>query len=447
MVGESRKNHFPMTYEEKFFFDNSRRTRPLLQFGLAVKGQFSKELVEKSIKKIIETQPIIRTRFRNENGEVIRETLSPEEFPVCFLDLSGKDEKEVLSTFVGQMNQDLFPIHLLGSLIKISTFHFTKESCFILITTDHIVFDWWSYEIFLREFISFYEILKKGGDTEGLAIDFDLEKYIEKQRLMVDNHYENSFLYWEKMLSEPPQLLEVPTDRPRSNETLFEMQSVSLSIDKDIYSKIRLRCKKSRVTLYVVLLAAINVMYSLMTKQREIAIVCPVANRPGKELERLLGCFINLIIIKNHVDTQETFEDFLTKVRDVAFEAYDHQQIPAQLLGRNLERKGKFISSSLFQIILDLNTQYYSVKTEDFEITQCLHEQVFLTENKAGPSFDFTWSLYDYETHLDGKLLYNGALFNEGSAKKFASYYVNLLRVLLDNAEKPISELGKLVDF
>jgi len=447
MAGDSGKYHFPMTYEEKFFFDNTRRTRPLLQFGITIKGHFSRDLVEQSLKLIVETQPIIRTRFSRVNGEVVRETFHPDEFPLRFFDLTEKDEKGALSAFVGQMNLDIFPIHLYDSLIKISAFYFAKDHCFLLITTDHIVFDWWSYEIFLREFVTFYETLKNEQPTAHLSIDFDLDKYIEKQRFMIENHYESSFLFWEKTLSEPPELLKVPTDHPRGDDTLFEMQWVPLFINEEIYAKIRRCCKANRVTLYVVLLTVINVMYALISKQRDIAIVCPVANRPGKELERLLGCFIGLIIIKNQVDTQESFGEFLKRVRDVAFETYEHQQIPTQLLGRNLERQGKSMSSSLFQVILDFNTQFYTLKTEDFEISQSLHEQVFLTENQAGPSFDFTWSLYDYETYLDGRLHYNGALFSEKSGKRFANYYVALMDLLLDNPDKPISELAELVHF
>jgi hypothetical protein len=138
--------------------------------------------------------------------------------------------------------------------------------------------------------------------------------------------------YWKRQLADAPPLLELPTDRPRPAIQTFQGKTERFQLDSKLTQQLKALSQQSGCTLFMTLLAAFGVVLSRYSGQTDIVIGSAIANRNRREIEGLIGFFVNTLALRLDLSEKPSFAAFLKQVQTVTQDAYEHQDLPFEML-------------------------------------------------------------------------------------------------------------------
>ena len=187
------------------------------------------------------------------------------------------------------------------------------------------------------------------------------------------------------------------------------------------------------------MLAAFKVLLYRYTGERDVVVGTPIANRNRREIEGLIGFFINTLVLRTGMAGEEGFGEVLARVKEVSLGAYAHQDVPFEKLVEELQPERDTSRTPLFQVMFVLqNTPMPSMKMGELKLSP------FLVEGTTS-KFDLTLSVMeDTGDSLTAWLEYNTDLFDEHSMERMATHYETLLRSIVANPDERISQLSIL---
>jgi amino acid adenylation domain-containing protein len=186
------------------------------------------------------------------------------------------------------------------------------------------------------------------------------------------------------------------------------------------------------------LLAGWQILLSRYTKQTDIAVGSPIANRNRSEIEHLIGFFTNTLVLRTDLSANPSFREVLQRVRETALGAYSHQDIPFEKLVEVLQPKRDITRSPLFQVLFAFHDVPILPELPDLELT-------LLDADSGTAKFDLSLLLrLDAEKGLVGILEYNRALFAEETIARMRNHFQILLQQLVTNPEQSITNLSFL---
>ncbi|MCP4662996.1 MAG: AMP-binding protein, partial [bacterium] len=246
--------------------------------------------------------------------------------------------------------------------------------------------------------------------------------------------------YWRAQLADLP-VLELPCDRPRPAMQSFRGAMERFLLPDKLHRRLLELSEERGVTLFMTLLAAFQAVLGRLTGQRNFAVGTPVANRNRAETEGLIGFFVNTLVLRADLSgapaaPEPTFAQLLTRVRDVALDAYAHQDLPFEKLVEELEPKRNLGQNPLFQVLFAL----YYAPAAIRELGPGLRVEL---EGVAGDQakFDLTLSLTVAEERLTNGLEYNTDLFDLTTIRRLAGHLEILLAGAVADPERRLSEL------
>ena len=186
------------------------------------------------------------------------------------------------------------------------------------------------------------------------------------------------------------------------------------------------------------LLAAFKTLLYRYTEQEDICVGTTIANRHSRDLESLIGYFLNTLVMRTDLSGNPSFRELLGRVRNVAWEAFNHQDLPFELLVSQLQPKRDLAYTPLFQVMFVLE----NAPTEKIKIPELTFS--FLEMPTAIAKFDLTLSIREVEQELLGKFEYNTDLFDAATINRMASHFENLLFAIATNQEQCLRKLPLL---
>ncbi|MBD2794516.1 condensation domain-containing protein, partial [Xenorhabdus szentirmaii] len=127
-----------------------------------------------------------------------------------------------------------------------------------------------------------------------------------------------------------------PLDNPRPEKQGFEGRVYPQQISQHLTQKIRELCTKHKVTLFMFLETAFAVLLSHYSDEKDIVVGMPIAGRRHRDIEPLIGFFVNSLVIRTDLSGQLTFSELLKQNRRTILDAYDHQDLPFEKLVETL---------------------------------------------------------------------------------------------------------------
>ncbi|MEO1183788.1 MAG: amino acid adenylation domain-containing protein, partial [Cyanobacteria bacterium J06636_27] len=224
-------------------------------------------------------------------------------------------------------------------------------------------------------------------------------------------------------------------DFPRSRVQSFRGDTVSFKLSSELSNKLKTIAKAQNATLFMTLLAAFKVLLYRYTGQADIVVGSPIANRNRAELEGLIGFFVNTLVLRTELNNNPTFVQVLQRVRQVTWDAYDHQDLPFEKLVEELHPERDLSYNPLFQIKFRLENP----PAEKIEIPGLTLSSL----GQVNPSAKLDLSLDMYETSdgLVGGFEYNKGLFTETTIKRMVGHFCTLLEGI---ANQPTQRIGEL---
>ncbi|WP_414574316.1 condensation domain-containing protein, partial [Nostoc sp. CCY 9925] len=242
-----------------------------------------------------------------------------------------------------------------GPLLRATLLRLDEKENVLLLTMHHIVSDGWSTGVLVREIAVLYEAFSAGklSPLPELPIQYTDFAYWQRQWLQGEV-LETQLAYWKQQLAGAPQVLELPTDYNRPAVQTFQGASEPLVLPKALSEGLKTLSQQEGVTLFMTLLAAFKVLLHRYTKQDDIMVGTPIANRNRTETEGLIGFFVNTLVIRTELSDNPSFQKFLTQVREVALGAYAHQDLPFEKLVEELQPERNLSHTPLFQVMFVL---------------------------------------------------------------------------------------------
>lgn len=157
--------------------------------------------------------------------------------------------------------------------------------------------------------------------------------------------------WWKQTLASVPPLLEMPWERPRPEVASFEGVAVPLTVDRDTAAGLRQLASIEHTTLFSVVLAVVQVFLSRYSKQEDIVVGTPYANRSHDELQQLAGCLINTVVLRTDVSGDPTFQQLLQRAAQTAMAAFDHAETPFAKVVEALQLDRSAAFNPIYQVI------------------------------------------------------------------------------------------------
>jgi amino acid adenylation domain-containing protein len=418
-------------------FEPSRGAYNVMRF-MEVRGRLDVEAMEQALGEIVRRHEVLRTTFSMEQGaamEVVREELR---LPVRIVDLSAvpKAQQETEARRLAGMEARR-PFDLVqGPLIRATLVWRSELLQVLLLTMHHIVSDAWSMGIFIREFRTLYKKYSKGVTSPLTELPVQYDDFAVWQREWMSTEALSGQLeYWREQLAELP-VMELPTDRPRPPVQTFRGGLHRFEVGREQTEGLRALGRSEGTTLTMTLLAVFKALLHRYTGQEDIVIGSPIANRNQREIEDLIGFFLNTLVLRTDLSGDPSFRKLLGRVRETALGAYDHQDLPFEKLVEELQPERDLSRNPLFQVMFVFQTAPDEVLS-----LPGLELETFEGEGPGIAKFDLTLFVTERSDGLAGTLEYNRDLFDRSTIERLAGHLEILLAGTIGNPDDHISSL------
>jgi amino acid adenylation domain-containing protein len=405
-------------------------------------GKLDITALRQSLDSLIQRHEVLRTTFSIRDGESMQIVHPALAISILITDLRGGDtsqQGEIVERHLQDHASEPFDLDH-GPLFRVGVIQISKDEYVLHLCMHHIISDGWSMGVLFKELTALYSAYRaaKPSPLSDLPIQY-ADYAIWQLNWLVGEQLERQLSYWKKQLENLPTL-QLPTNRPRPKLQTFCGKSQSIELSAQLSQAIKSLSQREGVTLFMTLLAAFQTLLSRYCGQDDIAIGTPIAGRTRQEIEGLIGFFVNTLVLRADLSNNPSFRQLLARVRQVALDAYDHQEIPFEKLVEELNPDRSLTTSPLFQVMFILqNAGESSLHFEG------LHSTPIRTHSDVA-KFDLTLTMSERHGSLRASLNYNTDLFDAATIERMLGHFQTLLEGIVSNPDRRISDLPLLTE-
>ncbi|WP_066501702.1 non-ribosomal peptide synthetase [Abyssisolibacter fermentans] len=423
------KENYPLSSGQKRMYvldqlekDNISYNMPTI---LELEGKVDKKRFEKTLEKLINRHESLRTSFQIIDGELVQKIHEKVDFKIEYLEVEEKEIDLLIENFVQPFDLSNAPLFRV-KLVKLS-----ENEYVLMIDTHHIISDGITVKILIEEFTKLY----KGDELPKLRIQY--KDYSVWQKAMLSTkELKKQEEYWLGVFKDEIHLLDIPVDYARTSTKNLVGTSMKFKINKQLSDELQNLANENKATLYMVLLAAYNVLLYRYTNQETIIVGSPIAGRAHPDLEGIVGMFVNTLAMKNYVYGSKAFKDFLKEVKENALKAYDNQDYQFENLVEKLNVKRNGSRNPIFQTMFSLQkiADIVDIEIDEFIIRS------YPFKFKAS-RLDITFYASNVNDGIDLVIVYNTKLFKQETIEKLSKYYIKILVEIVKNPTVLISDI------
>jgi amino acid adenylation domain-containing protein len=407
-----------------------------------LEGPLHRIALEQSLQEIVQRHEILRSCFPTVNGTpVVQLSDASYQLPVVKLSVSSPEQQEFeVQRLLKEEAEYIFNLAT-GPLFRTTLLQLSVELHVLLINMHHIISDAWSIEILMHELKTLYEAFSQGHSSplSPLGIQYTDFAYWQRQWLNGER-LEKQLAYWKQQLAGASPLLELPTDHPRPSIQSFRGANCNFQLSRELTQALKSLSQQMGTTLFMTLLASFATLLSRYSGQSEVVIGSPIANRTHGQIESLIGFFVNTLALRMDLEGNLGFDQLLHRVKQVALEAYAHQDIPFEYLVEELKPTRTLTHAPLFQVMFVLQNAPVTI-LELPEITL-----TFMVPETVVAKFDLTISMEEVDQELKGELEYNTDLFERATIERMVGHFQTLLAGIVSNPFELIHKLPLLTE-
>jgi len=337
-IERSHRNTGPLSFAQQrmWLMDQVTPVRWMNNIPSAVRipGSLDVTSVERAINEVVRRHEALRTVFRLEHDEPVQIVMPEVRVALELVDLRAFPGDGRLAEAMRLADERAhLPFDLTeGPLLRASLLRLAADDHLFVLTVHHIAADGWSMGVFATELTTLYRSFAAGHPSPlpELPIQY-LDYALWQQQRTNSVAFEGQLAYWKhKLASLPP--LDLPTDRPRPGTRTNRGAHCHLLIPARIIDALSTLCRSEDATLFMGLLSIFYVVLHRHTGQDDIAVGSYVAGRNRVEVEPLIGFFLNTLVLRLDMSGKPSFRETLRRVRQMALEAYEHQDVPFEQL-------------------------------------------------------------------------------------------------------------------
>jgi amino acid adenylation domain-containing protein len=393
--------------------------------------------LQSALTQVVERHDVLRTSFIWYQSNLLQLVHAPQPFDLKILVLdhhhTQSDIDDVLRSEIS-IPFDLSKPPLLRALL----IHLQSNDYLLLLTVHHIASDGWSSSLLLQELSMLYKavICNKPSNLSRLPIKYADFAAWQRERLS-GNRLHQLFSYWEQQLQGVPNL-DLPSDHLRLDSPSYQGAYHSFCLDSSLTFTLQTLCQQCGATLQMGLLALVAILLQRYSSQDQFAIGVPTWGRNHPDLESLIGCFINTLVIRVDFTGRPAFSSLLQQVRATSLAAYDHQELPFEQLVKLLQLERNLSCNPLVQVMVQL----LEVADIPLELDGFQPEPVTVPFQRA--RLDLEFHFYRLNSCLQGTIVYSTDLFSADRIQRMEGHLQTLLKAVLQQPDAPLFSLSLL---
>jgi hypothetical protein len=307
----------------------------------------------------------------------------------------------------------------------------------LLLSLHHIVADGWSLGILVRELTVLYESYVTGVASPLPALPIQYADFAVWQRQWLQGEVlQKQIDYWRRQFADLPDPLKLPTDYPRRAVQSFRGQREFFALSEELSRELKELGQREGATLFMTLLAAFQLLLHQYSGQDDIVVGSNIANRNRGAIEKLIGFFVNNIVLRTSLAGNPTFRELLARTRDVTFGAYAHQDVPFEMLLEAIPAQPHEHLVPPFQVMFVFqNAPFPAVEVNGLRLS-------LLNSTTETSNFDLSLFMHETGPRLTGWLHYNPDLFAVATIKRMSERFQNLLHEIAENPDVDIASLS-----
>jgi amino acid adenylation domain-containing protein len=414
-----------------------------LPVAARLKGHLDVAVLEQSMNEVVRRQESLRTSFDVEDGQpvqVITPSLSVT-FPVVDLRGLPAASREAEALRLAQADA-LRPFDLRRApLLRVTLLALGEGDWVLLLNQHHIISDTWSSGVLLQEMSALYESLSARRPSPLPEVRLQYADYAHWQRQWLQGEaLEAQLSYWRGQLAGAPAALQLPTDRPRPPVLNSRGGRETFTLPESLSNELVDLSRREGVSLFMLLLAAFQVLLSRYSGQQDVCVGTPIAGRNRLEFENLIGFFVNTLVLRTDLSGNPRFRQLLGRVREVCLGAYAHQDVPLEKLVEELQPERNLNRTPLFQVMLILQ----NAPLPSAELPGVTWSQLETEERHV--AFDMALCLVPTPQGMKGLLDYNTDLFDAATVRRLLGHFQRLLEAVAADPEERIEQLPLLTE-
>src|SRR5215212_1660326 len=438
-----RQHSSPLSFSQQriWFLDQ-------LEPGLAVyhmplsyslEGELNIDALRQSLDEILRRHEILRTSFQLVEGEVAQVEEPAASFPLTVVPFDGNGDRERKRAEMSAAATQ--PFHLSrGPLIHGTLWQVSPAEYWLLILTHHIVADGVSIVVLLHELQVLYEAFSRNAPSPLAEPPIQFADFAAWQNEQLrDDAMQRLLEYWTRQLGGDLPVLELPHDGRRSASSKRSAAYHPFVVSQSIFESLKELSRTQGATLFMTLLATFQTLLHRYTRQTDILLGCPIANRTRSDTKELIGCLVNTLVLRTDFSGDPTFLQLLSQVRKTALDAYAHQDMPFEKLVEKLAPKRDLNTSPLLQALFNFTAASAQATELKLPLLRVKRLQLY-----PGPAkFDLSLHI-DEREQLCCTFEYDQTLFSEETIARLAECYCTLLRGVVTEPDRRVSTLPLL---
>jgi amino acid adenylation domain-containing protein len=398
-------------------------------------GQLDVNALRQSLCEIVARHETLRTTFPLHGAEPVQVIHPPAPVDVPVIAMADRQQAEEWIRREARRPFDLEH----GPLFRAALLQLSAENHLFVLNLHHIVADGWSVGVFIDELAALYPAFVNGQPSplSELPVQYADVALWQRQTLTAEVLADHLH-YWKSKLGGTLPVLQLPVDKQRPKEGSFRGSVVKFSVPQDLLTALTEVGRGEDATLFMVLLAAYQTLLHRYTGQDDLLTGSPVAGRTRREVEGLIGIFINMLAIRVDLSGNPPFSEALRRVRQTVLEAFAHQDVPFDKLVEELQPERDINRSPLFNTVIG----YVNAKLEPLTLPGLTLKPLDVDNERA--KFDLTLNFIPEAGGLTALLEYNADLFEHASIERMAGHLLNLLHGIAEHPEKRLSDLPLL---
>ncbi|WP_046004124.1 non-ribosomal peptide synthetase [Pseudoalteromonas rubra] len=440
---------YPLSYSQQrlWFMDKLQGSSAEynVQSVFRVRGVLDLEQVEWAIAEIVKRHAILRTNYIETGEGVFQAPAHTFNFKIARHDLTDCD-RDTQSVRLAQLVQaDLnMPFNLQQDLmIRAMYVHCdaVEPGGVLIFNLHHIACDGWSMDILTKEFFALYQAFddKAAGEFEPLAIQYTDYACWQKDWLDSDK-LEQQLAYWQKQLADVTPVHSLPLDRPRPETKSHEGAKVTQTLSATVGTGLNKLANKLNLTPFMLVHGALALVFARHSRNTDVVIGTPLANRSQPELNNLIGFFVNTLVLRVNTD-HARLSDYFEHVRQTHIAGQANQDVPFDQLIESLNIPRTLSHHPLVEIVMTFDSAgpaSESICVGDVEFE-------YMPGNFTLAQSDFEIDVRLNEAGVDVNWTYDKALFSSERVAQLNAHYCHVLSqlaLLADAAQIDAVELN-----
>lgn len=407
--------------------------------SVSIKGDLDIDALKKAFDIVVKRHDVLRTTFKKQDDTYVQVVAENVTTDIKIYKPEVVFTKEQLNKFIDELNKEKFDL-LKDLLIRANLIVLNEKEYILNFSIHHSIGDGLSVMFVTQEWSKVYEQIMTNAQVNVNKNEFQYADFaIWQQENIQGKVLDELTQYWAQNLKGTEnKYLNIETDYNRPQVQKYTGASVQRKIPSDLYNKIKSIARQTNTTVYMVMLAAFNILLYKQTGEKDINIGTPIAGRSLEQTQDMIGMFINTVVIRSKIDETQSLAQFLKDTRQTVTNAMNHQDMPFEKLVEHMNPNRSMSHSPLFQVMFNMLT----VKEETFKLYGLETKEI---ENETIDSkYDFTLYVNEDVKEIHTNLTYNTSLFTEEHMLELLKQYEMILSQL--SIDKPINEISLAQD-